>query len=195
MHLQLGQYRHLEQLLEGAEPARQREEGVAGGRHQGLALGHGFDEVQLGQPVVADLVVDKEARQDAHDLTPARERCAGYLAHQSDLRPAVDHRDAGVDEQLADRAGRRGVLRAMAMTRRAIDADAAEGRRFARWAHWRRPYLANPGLTGLTNCLAVTFSQSASTTTASMKAGGAQSYVGVGHREQRRGSRRLSHAS
>ena len=97
----------LEELLEGAQPAGQREEAVGQVGHQRLALVHRVDGAQVGQAEVGDLALEQRLRDDAGDLAAGLEHRVGQRAHQPDARAAVDQADAAPGQQLAELAARR----------------------------------------------------------------------------------------
>ena len=80
----------LEQLVERAGAAGERDHGVGELGHQRLALVHGLDDVQLGQAGVGDLVLDQPRRDHADHRAAGGERGVGERAHQPDARAAVD---------------------------------------------------------------------------------------------------------
>jgi hypothetical protein len=50
---------HLEQLLEGPDPAWQRHEAIGQLGHERLALVHRSDHAKVAEPVVGDLLLDE----------------------------------------------------------------------------------------------------------------------------------------
>ena len=89
---------HLEQLLEGAEPARERHEAVGEAGHCRLPLVHAVDDAQLGAAGVCDLLRRQRTRNDAHDLAAGREHRIGENAHEPDRSAAVDEADPPPDQ-------------------------------------------------------------------------------------------------
>ena len=86
----------LEQLLERARGAGQRDEGVGEVGHHGLALVHRLHDLQPGQAGVRHLVVHQVLGDDADDLAAGGQRGVGDDAHQPDVPAAVDDADAGL---------------------------------------------------------------------------------------------------
>lgn len=73
----------LKELVECAEAAGQSEEGVSEFVHEGLAVVHGFDDVQMGEATVSDLPVDERLRDDTDGLAARGESGIGQSAHQA----------------------------------------------------------------------------------------------------------------
>ena len=88
----------LEELLEGAGGAGQRDEDVGELGHPGLALVHRAHDVQPRQAGVRQLVVHQVLRDDADHLAAGRQGGVGDDAHQPDVPAAVDDADAGAGE-------------------------------------------------------------------------------------------------
>ena len=80
----------LEELLECADPAGKGEEGGRLVGHHGLALVHVGHDVQLGQPVVRDLLGRQRLGDHADRPAPRLEHRVGDDAHQADPAAAVD---------------------------------------------------------------------------------------------------------
>ena len=100
----------LEQLVERADPAGQRDEPVAQLGHLRLALVHVGDGVQLGQAGMRDLMVDQCLRDNAIDLAARLQHRIGDNAHQAEPSAAIDHLDAApghLSHQVARHARRR----------------------------------------------------------------------------------------
>ena len=156
---ELGPGVDLEQLVERAGPARQRDEAVREVGHQRLALVHRVHDVQLAQPRVRDLAVDERLRDHADDLAARGERRVGDRAHQADARAAVDEADARAGERAAERRGRLRVVRVGAGARPGEDAEPSHGgRAILRWrAHGPRD------LQGVRRARACTASRSTAT--------------------------------
>ena len=74
----------LEELLERADAAGQRDEGVGELRHQRLALVHRADHPQVVEAGVADLAVEERLGNDADDLAARAARRFGQGAHHPD---------------------------------------------------------------------------------------------------------------
>ena len=88
----------LEQLLERAGGAGQRDEGVGELGHPGLALVHRLHDLQPRQAGVGQLVVHQVLGDDADHLAAGGQRGVGDDAHQADVPAAVDDADAGVGQ-------------------------------------------------------------------------------------------------
>src|SRR5919206_2923312 len=88
----------LEQLLQRAGRAGQRDEGVGELGHAGLALVHGGDHLQPRQPGVRELVVHQVLGDDADDVAAGVQGGVGDHAHQSGAPAAVDDADARAGE-------------------------------------------------------------------------------------------------
>jgi len=113
----------LEQLLQRAQSAGQRHEGVGGLRHLKLALVHGVDDSQFLDAAVAQFAGDEPARDDAQHLAAGGQRGVGHLAHQPGVAAAVDQPMAALAEGRAERARGLGVARIGAAARAAIDTE------------------------------------------------------------------------
>ena len=135
----------LEQLLERADPAGQRDEGVGELGHLRLALVHRVDHAQVGQAGMRDLAVDERLRDHAGHAAAALERGVGERAHQADLGAAVDELDPAVGQPVADVAGGGAVREVRSGARPGEDADAPHFRNFfdrqirRRWRTRRAP--------------------------------------------------------
>ena len=89
----------LDQLLQGADAARQGHEGVRALEHQALAgvhVGHHHGLLDVRQHVLARL---EEVRDDAGDVAAGRERRPRHRAHQADIAAAVDEAHPGLRER------------------------------------------------------------------------------------------------
>ena len=140
----------LEQLLERADPARQRDEAVRELGHQRLALVHRADDVQLGQPGMGDLPVDERLRDHADHLAarrraprrpprPSGRRSRRRRPARSPARPA--RRPSASAAARRSRDARRGSSR---RTRRAVSDEGAVPPRLARHAASVRPTSSRP---------------------------------------------------
>ncbi len=78
---------NLEELFEGAEAARQRDEGVGLLSNERLAGVHGAGDVKLGDAVMRDLEIDEHLGNDADDLAVG---CQGSLQRRPCMRPTLD---------------------------------------------------------------------------------------------------------
>ena len=96
----------LEELLEGADAARQDHEGVGALEHFVLALVHRLDHHGLGERRMARLATHQEAGDDADRLAARLQRGVGQHAHQADAAPAIDQGYALARQQLAQPRGR-----------------------------------------------------------------------------------------
>ena len=113
----------LEQLLEGADAAGQRQERIASLGHHHLALVHRLDDVQLGQAAVAEFAAHEGFGDHADRGGTGGERRVGDHAHQAGAPAAVDKLPAAVADFGADRSCGFGVGRQLAGARAAIHAD------------------------------------------------------------------------
>src|SRR6185295_19896675 len=95
---QLGPAPHLEQLLQGTNPAWQRDEPVGQLRHQSLPLVHGADHSELGQSAMRDLPVNEGLRHDANNLAPGGERRVRQGTHETHSAAAVHDTDVSLGE-------------------------------------------------------------------------------------------------
>jgi hypothetical protein len=142
----------LEQFLEGADAARQRDERVGVLGHPRLALVHRVDDVHRGDAGVADLAGHERVRDHADHFTASIQHRVGDDAHQTDVAAAVDEAMATGDQRAAERPRGRGVGRADTVTRSTEDADAAHAgagyqpvRAATRGGHARAALSAAPG--------------------------------------------------
>jgi hypothetical protein len=62
---------NLKQLLEGSDPAWQRDEAVGQLGHERLALVHRADHAEVGEPAMCDLLLDERTRQTPVTSLPA----------------------------------------------------------------------------------------------------------------------------
>jgi len=85
---------HLEQFLEAAQAAGQRDECVGPFGHGLLARVHRLTDVQLGQPAVPDFLGLQRHRDHAYDATAGRQRSVGDHAHQTHGGATVDQGDS-----------------------------------------------------------------------------------------------------
>src|SRR5471032_2040031 len=95
----------LEELLQGADAARQDHESVRAVEHLELALVHGLDDHGFGEIRVARLALQQEARDDAHDLAAALEGGVRGQTHQADATSAVNERYPLAGDQVAQAGG------------------------------------------------------------------------------------------
>src|SRR4051812_36524686 len=99
----------LDQLLERAGAAGERDERIREVGHEGLALVHRADLVELRQPLMGDLAPDEVAGDDTDHLAAVLERRVGHDPHQADVRAAVDDADAAARQRAREAGRRRGV--------------------------------------------------------------------------------------
>ena len=85
----------LDRLVERAETARQRDEGIGGLEHALLAAVHGVGDDEFGDARVRDLAPGEEFRDDAGHRAAGGQGGVGHDAHQADASAAVDQSDAG----------------------------------------------------------------------------------------------------
>ena len=122
----LERYR-LEQLLERARAAGERDRRVAPRQHEVLAGAQVLHQLELGESAVPPFELRHEARQDADDAPPFAERSVGQRAHGADRAAAVDDTEARRREHFAQavRGGAvllmRGAARGTVNTHRALD--------------------------------------------------------------------------
>src|SRR5471032_1507605 len=95
----------LEEFLQGADAARQDDEGVRALEHLQFALVHGLDDHGFGEILVARLTLQQEARDDAHDLAAALEGGVRGQTHQADATSAVNERYPLAGDQVAQAGG------------------------------------------------------------------------------------------
>jgi hypothetical protein len=113
----------LEQLLEGPDPAGQRDEGLRQLRHQRLALVHRADHAHVGHVAMGDLPVHERAGDHADDLAALGDHGISERAHQAHAAASVDDPDPVGHEQAGEFHGRLGVLRTRAGAGSAENAD------------------------------------------------------------------------
>ena len=117
----------LEELLERADAAGQRDEGVGELGHERLALVHGADHPQVVEAGVADLAVEDRLGDDADDLAARGARRVGQRRPSSRrLRAAVDDAHAALRQAAPDGLGGLQVGRVRAGVGAAEDADRRE---------------------------------------------------------------------
>ena len=125
----------LDELLERAEPAGKRHEGVGSDEHELLALVHVVNDDQLLRLDQHLLALAQETRDDADDVAAVIEHGAGDLAHEAEAAPAIDEADAGSGKPLPEFPRRLGVSRVSARARPAIDADILQSGGDQRFIH------------------------------------------------------------
>lgn len=92
----------LEHLFHGAEAAGKDEEGVGALAHEGFAGVHGGGDVELGEALVGDLLINQDEGNDADDDAAGGEAGVCHGAHKADLGAAVDKADAATGEGSAE---------------------------------------------------------------------------------------------
>jgi len=104
MEAQLGQNEHFAHLVDGAHAAGQGNEGVAAGRHLGLALGQGVGHngFRDGEGVG---VVGKAAGMHGGHMAPSRKSAPGHSAHEPLIASAVDQANAALGHGLPQGSG------------------------------------------------------------------------------------------
>ena len=95
----------LKHFVEGADAAREGDEGVAAGDDVFLALGHAADTDELGDGLRADDLLAEERGDDAHDVATLGEGSAADHTHQAKIAAAVDERVALLGEAAAEGFG------------------------------------------------------------------------------------------
>ncbi len=113
----------LDQFLDGADAARERDEGVGPLEHHALALVHVLDDDEFLYVPQHLLLLGEEAGNDARDPSAGREHVARRLPHQPAPAAAIDEPDTGLRERLAEDACGLRVGRVRPGVRAAVDAD------------------------------------------------------------------------
>ena len=90
MAAELLERQRLEEFLIGADPARQRNEGVRRLFHTAFALGHGLGEKKFAAVMQEDAGLVKKARRDAERPAALLQYAAGAGAHQP-LPPRAEY--------------------------------------------------------------------------------------------------------
>ena len=96
---------HLDDLLERADAAGERDEGVGALEHDALPLMHVGGDDQLRHLLQHHLAVLEELRDDAGHLAAMGHDGAGDDAHQPDRAAAIDEADAGLGHVAAEPFG------------------------------------------------------------------------------------------
>jgi hypothetical protein len=99
---ELGPGNDFEQLFEGSVAAGKDEEGVGELGHAGLALVHGFDELEAREAAVSDLAVGEDVGQNADDGCSGGKGGVGDCAHETDFGSAVDESESCGSDSLAE---------------------------------------------------------------------------------------------
>ncbi len=111
MKLELPPGEDLEEFIERAVAAGQGEEGVGQLGHEGLAVVHALDDVQLGELLVGELAFDERLRDDADGFAAGVAHGVGENAHEADVPGAEDQADAAPGQERAEPARFFGVNR------------------------------------------------------------------------------------
>src|ERR1039457_5085315 len=82
----------LEELVESAEPPGEREEAGSHLRHSRLAHVHRYDDVEMREAAVRDLLFREARRDDAVDGRALLERRVREDAHEPDAPAAIQDR-------------------------------------------------------------------------------------------------------
>ena len=120
----------LDQLLQRADPARQRHEGVRALEHDALSFVHVAGDDAFLRPHQHVLAIDQEIRNHAGHGPAVVENRIRQRAHQADRPSAIDQPDAVLGQNSSKRPGRLDESRIGAGTGGAIDAngfDSAHG--------------------------------------------------------------------
>src|ERR1039457_2308766 len=97
----------LEELVESAEPPGEREEAGSHLRHSRLAHVHRYDDVEMREAAVRDLLFREARRDDAVDGRALLERRVREDAHEPDAPAAIHEARTGASDRAPD--GRRVV--------------------------------------------------------------------------------------
>ncbi len=128
MESQLEPGQRLEQLIHRSESTGQRDEGVAQVDHALLALVHGFDHAEVGDPRMLDLAFHEGAGDDADHAAAGGQGAIGDRAHQAHMGAAVDEAEAIPGEERAHREGGFAVTGILPHPGTAIHTDTLETR-------------------------------------------------------------------
>ena len=127
---ELGPRELLHQLLQRADAAGERDEGIRPVEHQLLALVHVLDHDHLVGVAQHALLLRQEFRNDAGHVSAVRQDRASNLAHEAEAAAAVDEADAGFGDQTSEYACHLGVGGIDAGVGATVDADVADGADF-----------------------------------------------------------------
>jgi hypothetical protein len=116
----------LENLLQSADAAGQRDEGIREFGHERLALVHRSDDPKVVQAGVSDLALDQTLRDDPDYVAAGRSRRVGHRGHQPNGRATINQTDSLSREKAAQRGRGLAVRRTMAGTRPREDADSTQ---------------------------------------------------------------------
>jgi len=123
MQVKLEPGKHLEQLFQGANPARQRDKGVGQLGHLLLPRVHRIHGDELRHPLMPQFARHHPVRDHANDLAARRQRRIGQDAHQPDISAAINNRHSPRRQGRAAMPGCGGIFRPRPGTRAAIDTD------------------------------------------------------------------------
>ena len=98
---ELGPGHLFDQFLEGADPARQRDEGIRALEHQALAGVHVGNDDGLLDVVEHPFARFQKIGNDASDIAAIVEDRAGDRPHQADIAAAIDEADAALGKATA----------------------------------------------------------------------------------------------
>ena len=113
----------LDRLVERAETAGQRNEGIGGLEHALLAGVHGSGDDKFGDARMRNLPPRQEFRDDADHLAAGGQGGIGHDAHQPDASAAIDQPDAGFRQSLPERLRSRSVCGIVSGTRATEDGN------------------------------------------------------------------------
>jgi hypothetical protein len=116
----------LKELVEGAHPAGEGDEGVGEVVHHRFAVVHGGDDVEASEGEVVDLAGEQGVGDDAKGLAAVVEDGVGEGTHEADGGAPVNERDAMRREQGAEGDGVFAEAGVCAGLRAAEDADALD---------------------------------------------------------------------
>ena len=120
VHTQITGGPGFEEFLQGADAARQREEGVGSVLHHLLTLPHGVDDDEFVGVDVGDFAMHQRLRDDADGVSASCPCSASHRTHGRDVAAARHQRPAARRDRLPDVLGQGHQLR-MRRPRRAVD--------------------------------------------------------------------------
>lgn len=127
VHAELGPGPDLEEFLERAGAAWQRDEAVGLFHHHGLALVHVLHQVQFGQAAMGLFLFLQQFRDHADHAAAAGQHLVGDDAHDANDRAAIDQAEVALDQFTGQHAGLFQVFGARAGIGAAINADVLQG--------------------------------------------------------------------
>ena len=116
----------LNELVEGAVASGKRDEGVGVLIHEGFALVHGLDDVEMRDSAMRDFAIHEHVGHDADDFRASREGGIGEDAHEANGGSAKDKAHACFGYALAQFFCGLCVFGIGAVGRSAEDANAGE---------------------------------------------------------------------